>query len=348
MNILVIAPHPDDESIGCGGTICVHSARGDRVTAVFLTSGEFGLHGLALEDAWRVREGEAEKASGILGISAVTFLRCPDHQLADAMDHTAQALRPVLQREQPELIYLAHPCDWHPDHRASLPIVQRALRNGGPPTPTLLSYEVLTPLTEYDRAEDISSMMSRKLRAVRAHRSQVGQLRYDRAVRALNEYRGAVSQAGRYAEVFQFLDGRVSIVPQARRADPGWYRVYGAMQEIMRVVPPDDPFILVDEDQLDIADLLAPRHCIPFPEKDGRYSGKPPDDEAAIGELTRVRLSGPTFMVFTWPAFWWLEHYSGLRHYLQSQFQCVLKNDRVLIFDLRTQPTTELAIETGR
>ena len=56
-NILVIAPDPDDESIGCGGTLCRYTAHGDRVTAVFLSSGELGLEHLPREEAWRIREG---------------------------------------------------------------------------------------------------------------------------------------------------------------------------------------------------------------------------------------------------------------------------------------------------
>jgi LmbE family N-acetylglucosaminyl deacetylase len=72
------------------------------------------------------------------------------------------------------------------------------------PPPALLGYEFWTPLSEYDRAENISQTMERKLQAVRAHRSQINQIRYDRAVSALNEYRGTMTQVGRYAEVFQF------------------------------------------------------------------------------------------------------------------------------------------------
>jgi len=68
--------------------------------------------------------------------------------------------QPILQREKPEVLYLTHERDFHPDHRATVSIVQAAVRAAGnQQEPTLLSYEVLTPLTEFDRAEDISPVM---------------------------------------------------------------------------------------------------------------------------------------------------------------------------------------------
>ena len=127
MNVLVIAPHPDDEAIGCGGAICLHQERGDRVTAVFLTSGELGLKHLSRDEAWRVREGEAETAAEVLGIAALVFLRLPDWDMDEAVDDAAMALRPVLERDPPDMVYLPHPGEWHPDHRAALPIVRAAL-----------------------------------------------------------------------------------------------------------------------------------------------------------------------------------------------------------------------------
>jgi len=75
MNILVIAPHPDDETIGCGGALCLHAAKGDRVVVVFLTSGELGLKELAPAKAWQVRESEAQAAAKHLGITRLEFLR---------------------------------------------------------------------------------------------------------------------------------------------------------------------------------------------------------------------------------------------------------------------------------
>jgi len=336
MNILVIAPHPDDESIGCGGSICLHTVRGDHVAAVFLTSGEFALNDLTREKAWAIREAEAEESARILGITSVTFLRRPDHYLGDGIEEAATELRLLLERQQPQLIYLPHAYEGHSDHRACQPIVQAALSSTLIPPPALLGYEVWTPLSEYDRAENISQTMTRKLQAVCAHRSQTKQVRYDRAVSALNEYRGTMTQVGRYAEVFQFADDRFAAIPRSRRADPGWHRVYEVTQEIAKLVPPHDAFILVDEGRLDAAPLVAPRRCIPFLEKDGHYWGKPADDEAAIREVMRLRLSGANFLIFVSSTFWWLEYYPRLKRYLDSNFRCALEDDRLLAFDLHT------------
>jgi LmbE family N-acetylglucosaminyl deacetylase len=210
--VLVVAPHPDDEAIGCGGAIGLHHRRGDPVHVVFLTSGELSLKHLACEEAWRLREGEAEAAAGVLGVSGLTFLRLADWSLGERVAEAAESLRPVLRRTAPRLIYVPHAREWHPDHRGALAIVRRAL--GDAPEPLALrAYEVWTPLAEYDRVEDITPVMRQKLRAVRCYASQTAQFRYDRAVRGLNQYRGALAARCRYAEVFQ--------AAPLRGADPG-------------------------------------------------------------------------------------------------------------------------------
>src|SRR5258708_34888718 len=88
MNILVIAPHPDDETLGCGGTLCLHARGGGRVTAVFLTSGELGLKQLPRREAHLVRERETVRAASILGLAQLHFLRCADWGLNDEIDKT--------------------------------------------------------------------------------------------------------------------------------------------------------------------------------------------------------------------------------------------------------------------
>ncbi|HEX9285160.1 MAG TPA: PIG-L family deacetylase [Nitrospirales bacterium] len=203
MNILVIAPHPDDESIGCGGTLCLHARRADRIAVVYLTSGELGLKHLPRNQAWRTREREAEKAAKILGIGAWFFLRLPDWSTGDDIGKAAKKLNPLVRRLKPDLIYLPHAQEWHPDHQAALPIVRAALKGPGISRPAFRAYEVWTPLAEYDHVEDISAVMPRKLRALRAHRSQLKTFDYPRAVSGLNQFRGELAARCRYAEVFQ-------------------------------------------------------------------------------------------------------------------------------------------------
>ena len=208
MNILVIAPHPDDESIGCGGVICLHTMRGDRVVVAFLTSGELGLKDLPPEEARHVREREAGEAAQTLGLSRLAFLRLPDWFVGETIEEAGAALRPIVEQEAPGLIYLPHAKEWHPDHRAALPVLMEALRTGASSLniPPLLTYEVWTPLSDYSHVEDVTSVMQRKVKAVRCYRSQLRGFRYDRAVRGLNQYRGALAARTMYAEVFGDVD----------------------------------------------------------------------------------------------------------------------------------------------
>ncbi len=202
MNVLVIAPHPDDEAIGCGGTLLIHAARGDRVGVVFLTSGELGIEHLPPDEARRLREDEAARAAEILKIAAVKFLRLPDWSVGEHADEAVSQILPIITAETPGIIYLPHAADAHPDHRATLPIMRAVLKKTGA-TPELRGYEIWTPMAKFDEVEDITATMRDKLRAVRCHRSQLAAFRYDRAVRGLAQYRAALSKTGRYAEVFQ-------------------------------------------------------------------------------------------------------------------------------------------------
>lgn len=111
-------------------------------------------------------------------------------------------------------------------------------------------------------------------------------------------------------------------------------RVNLATQELDTLVPPGEMFILVDEEQFGNS-VGSGRQAIPFLERDGKYWGPPPDDVTAIRELERLRKSGANFVVFGWPAFWWLDYYAEMHDYLRSEYRCVLKNDRLVVFDLR-------------
>jgi hypothetical protein len=109
-----------------------------------------------------------------------------------------------------------------------------------------------------------------------------------------------------------------------------------ATQDIATLIPPEDPFIFVDHDMLRHI-IAAGRPVFPFLERDGQYWGPPPDGQTAVRELTRLRQSGAKFVVFAWPAFWWLDHYAELSHHLHSEFRCLLQNERLMVFDLRSE-----------
>jgi glycosyltransferase involved in cell wall biosynthesis len=141
--------------------------------------------------------------------------------------------------------------------------------------------------------------------------------------------------------------GRI-IQAQLRRAstEDSWpQRIRKMVEELSARIPPGSAFVLIDDNQIANAsgiaqdaswkEFVARRRVVSFLEVDGQYWGPPPDDETATRELERLRRVGARFIVFAWPAFWWLDYYMGLQHHLRSNFRCVLENDRLVAFDLR-------------
>jgi N-acetylglucosamine malate deacetylase 1 len=198
--VIVVAAHPDDEAIGCGGALRRHALDGDRVSAIFLTSGEAGGHGI--EDPGATREREARDAAGILGISEVEFWGEPDGRLR-ARGALVERLALAIRRSRAAVVYAPHAGDDHPDHRAAARIVQRAIGAAIPRT-QLRCYEIWSPVARIDHVVDISEVLEVKLRAIRAYRSQCAVMRFDEAFTGLARYRGEMHSwpGGAYAEVF--------------------------------------------------------------------------------------------------------------------------------------------------
>jgi O-methyltransferase len=161
---------------------------------------------------------------------------------------------------------------------------------------------------------------------------------YDGCAVAVHEFLGERRLAHRIEGVVGEWGGcEYSFSARFRKGEmnPKWARqLHLAADDIASLVPPGDAVILVDEQQFPGA-LGIGRRVIPFLERDGVYWGRPLDDSHAIQELERLRESGARFIVFVWPAFWWLEYYTGLDRYLRERFSCLLQNERVVAFGSR-------------
>jgi len=114
-NIWVIAPHPDDEVIGCAFAILLHALAGDRVTTIFVTDGRRSrAFGLGPEEMARRRKVEAEQSQNALGLDGCRWLGWPE--LEWRSEDLVQALRSLSQACKPDIIYAPSRVDFHPDH----------------------------------------------------------------------------------------------------------------------------------------------------------------------------------------------------------------------------------------
>lgn len=196
--VLAIAPHPDDESLGCGGTLALLAASGAEITVVVVSDGE-ALEGTGLsraDIAGRRRE-EAEAACRVLGVGSPRFLALPDDGLARAVDRLAAGLAEMIAEAQPVAIFVPWFLDGHDDHRAvSVALSACSLQN----SVEVWGYEVWTPLPA-NRLVDISEVWETKKAAIDAHTSDP--LLNREGMLGLNRYRAAQALiGGSHAEAF--------------------------------------------------------------------------------------------------------------------------------------------------
>jgi len=185
--VLVLAPHPDDETIGCGGALALHRAHGDPVKVLVLTDGALAEGPDAGgPDYIALREQEARAALAILGIEEVEFWRLADRALA-ADATTVARLVAALEAYRPTLLYVPSPLEPHPDHAAAAQLVWSAIRQTTIPV-SLCLYEVGLPIRP-NTLLDITPVLSQKERALTCYASQLTLNDYKAKILGLNRYR---------------------------------------------------------------------------------------------------------------------------------------------------------------
>ena len=219
-SIIVVAPHPDDEVLGVGGTLLRRKKEGAKVAWLIVT-------GISIEAGWeeknvRQRRNEINKITTLFGFDSVFELNYPTTQLDHIpMSNLVAAISNVFKTFQPEEVFVPHPSDVHTDHRMVFDAVASCAKwFRYPSIKRVLAYETLSEtdfglgISQAFRPNvfvDIERYLSDKLCAMDIYASEVGEHPFPRsydAIRALATLRGAAS-GFKAAEAFELLRERL-------------------------------------------------------------------------------------------------------------------------------------------
>lgn len=223
--MLVIAAHPDDEVLGCGGTIARHSVAGDQVDILFVSDGEGSRVDAGELDA---REDAARAAAQILGAHPPEFLRFPDNQLDSVpLLDVAKAIEQRVSSIKPNVVYTHFAGDLNLDHRRVLEAALIACRPlPGNSVTEIHAFEILSS-TEWGRVReglvfspslyiDIAPVLERKIQAIHCYDKELRPAPHPRSIngiRALSSLRGSeagLEAAEAYVTLRQIRKGRCS------------------------------------------------------------------------------------------------------------------------------------------
>jgi LmbE family N-acetylglucosaminyl deacetylase len=217
INVIVISAHPDDETLGVGGTILKHVANGDNVFWLIVTN-VFESQGFSKERV-ESRQKEIREVEKRLGISKTYLLDYPTMTLSSSsLIKMVPEISTVFSEVQPEIIYSLNRSDAHSDHRVIFNAVMACTKSFRYPyIKKILMYECISE-TEFAPAlaekvflpnyfVDITDFLDGKLDVMKVFESELGEHPFPRSIEnivALAHFRGA-SVGVKYAEAFQLL-----------------------------------------------------------------------------------------------------------------------------------------------
>jgi LmbE family N-acetylglucosaminyl deacetylase len=201
-SLLVVAPHQDDEAIGCGGLLLLQRAAGKSVRIVMVQDGADGFEetGMTRAGMVRLRNAESDAAARVADAGPVRFL---GHQrLAEARETVAAELREEIERGRVDVVASPFPFDGHPDHRETARALAMALRGIAWPV-RVMTYEVWG-LCIPNVAVAIDAVMEGKRDMLRCFAWANQAVDYLNTTEGLNLYRARQLPAGqaRYVECF--------------------------------------------------------------------------------------------------------------------------------------------------
>ncbi len=216
MNVLVFAPHPDDEILGVGGTLIKHINHHDIVTICVVTR---GVEPLFSEQAILETREEARKCHEMVGVNATVYLDFPAVMLEkEDRFKINESMLGVIQSTEPDVVYIPHIGDMQKDHQIVSEAAMVALRpKYKHVVKKVLAYETLSETGWHipnvsnqfipNIYSDISQFLEKKLNALACYQSQLSEYPNPRsleAVEALAKYRGSTVNVGA-AEAFMLI-----------------------------------------------------------------------------------------------------------------------------------------------
>lgn len=211
--VLVIAVHPDDETLGCGGTLLKHKANGDSIHWLICTETA------SSNNFYKIREKEIEQVSKMYIFDSVHHLRLKTMHVDEyTMSELISKISKIINDVRPNIIYLPFKSDVHSDHRKIFEATYSCTKSFRYPfikkiyMMETLSETEFSPSTNSDSFipnvfVDISNFMERKIEIMKIFVSELAEHPFPRSeknIRALGTIRGATTGC-EYAESFVLL-----------------------------------------------------------------------------------------------------------------------------------------------